>query len=190
MADLDELTVGDTMTDIVMDIVNADGTAKDISGMTVRLFLEGNTSDDRPASAGNRITSSSLTTVIGSDQLTRAAGSFTGEGWTVGMLIIADGVPEGSYAKAVAAGAVTMSEKATVAHTADLTAVAWFGITCQVTAGPTGEATAVAPGQYLALGGLASDTYEGKARLVDGSNAEVGWTNSARGVVKFRAVQP
>lgn len=192
MPDLEEITVGqDTMTDIEVQIVDANNVVKDITGWTVKLFIEGSASGDRPASAGSKVTAANDCTIaVDSDQLTRGAGSFVTDGFVVGMLLIGiAGIPEGSYCKTVAAGAITMSLKATAASTT-ARPQGWFGIAGQVTNGPSGQASFVGVGQYLNIGNLLSDTYVGKVRALDGSSSEIGWTNSARGRVEFKAVQP
>jgi hypothetical protein len=196
VADLEEITLGDSMTDIEVTIVDPNtNLIRNISGWTARLFLEAAASGDRPASSGNKVTAANdcaITTA--SDQLTRSVGSFSTDGFVVGMLIIGiAGIPDGAYVKVLSPTAITMSLKAT-ASAGSLRPVGWMGITGQITsgspAGSDGRIVFPSVGLLLDIGILVSDTYVGKVRAFDGSNSEVGWTNSARGVVQFKAVQP
>jgi hypothetical protein len=184
---LDQITVGDSFTDIEFQIVDANKVPRSITNWELRAFVEG-AGGDRP---GSMITSSALTTAAASDQLTRSAGSFTGEGWTEGMLILADGVPEGTFAKVVAAGAVTMSNKATKTAAGTLTAKAWFGIVCPHVDDPTGVAKLEGIGALLNLDGRLEDLYIIKVRAkVPGAPEKVGWNNETRGRVQFQGVAP
>lgn len=189
--DLEEITVGDTMTDLEVEIYNVDGTVRNITGYNVRLFLEGSASADRPFSPGaSNVVIGSLTTTAGSKTISRAAGSFVTDGVVAGMLIVAPGiVPEGAEVLTVAALSVTISIPASVNKSGDATVRFWFGIDGTVTNGAAGLASFVGVGALLDPVDLLGDTYVGKVRLKDGSN-EVGWSNAARGVVKFRAVRP
>lgn len=191
---MDEITIGDTMTPIVLTIADADGVTRDISGWTVRLFLEGQSSGDRPyAPAASNATASACSITSASDQLTRATGSFITDGFVAGMLLFGDatGIADGVEVESVDdATHITMTQPATATVSGTLGVTGWNGISCSITSGSTGEATAAGVGALLNIGALASDVYVGKARCLDGTSGEVGWTNNARGYVTFKAVLP
>lgn len=187
----DEITVGDDMTDIVVVIEDSDGRARDITGWTVRLFVEGQTSGDKPYSpAGNWKEITNGSTTSGSTTLTRAAGNFTSDGWLAGMLLFGTGIPAGSRVVSVSTTTLVMSLAATATGGPSLTVNGWYGITGSITAAPTGEATFAGIGSLINIGALASDIYVGKVRCLDGSSSEIGWSNSGQNYVSFKAVQP
>lgn len=188
MADLTTIVVGDTGSDIEVTITKPDKSPLDLTNSEARLFVRGLATGDKPETETRNVAGCTWTTAA--KTLTRASGSFTTDGVTAGMLVIATGIADGTYVKSVdSALQITLSEFPTANGTA-LSVRFWNGMLGVNTSPTTGKATFQSVGGYLALGGSIEDQYRGRVRVRDTTNGEITWTDDAVSVVEFKAVLP
>jgi hypothetical protein len=186
---MDRFTIGDSFNQLELQILDQNRQPRIITNWVTRLFIEGNSSGDRPGDSDTK-TVVGCAFVAGVKQITRLTGSFVADGVKVGSLPIVDGIPEGAQVLTVAALTITIDVAPIKTATAQSVRF-WFGLPLDHNS--TDDLTGlcrVAVGQYLDPGNLLEDVYRGSVRADIPSPARVGWSNVNRGAIEFIAERP
>ena len=184
---MQQVVIGDSSTELDITVETSAGAALSLTDCEVRLFLRGAKSVDRPESA-SVVSATSCTFTAGSATVTRASGSFTGDGVEVGMLVIADGIIDGSQVTAVTTLSVTMDTAAARSGTGVVRF--WFGILTTIVDAAAGTVKIPAIATMLDPGAVNPEVYRGSVRIENNGSGDVAWTDPEDDLVIFEAIRP
>jgi len=183
---MQQITIGDGITALEIDVKDSAGAPLPLTNCEVRVFLRGATSGDRPESASLEIPNCQLSSR--DRTIRRASGSFVSDGVKVGMLAVANGIPEGAQVAEVAALAVTLDTRA-IGSGAESVRF-WFGLLAEIVDVPTGKVSIPAIATTLDPGDVSTEIYRGKVRVENTFTDDATWTDPSDGIVEFQAVRP